>query len=387
MADSEPVVDQKSSLPSVAMYSAQQFRNPSVFRGDPGQDPSKWLKEYERVAKFNRWDDSICLANAYFFLSGTAGQWYENNEGKLDSWDKFSQQLIQDFGDSRRYLQKARKELESRAQAPGEGTQSYIQSVLGLCHQVDSSMSEDDKVSHLMKGVAEDIYQALLTKEIKSPQDFIKWCQYIEDMKLKRVGGRKYNRLPNVIPMAALDVEQDLVSLIRQIVREEVQHIVAAQIQKPEPQVQTVEDIVREEVEKSLAPICGQREWTDVKPRRQPPYAAVARRPTPVVQSERKTDVWRTADNQPVCFHCGRPGHVVRYCRERREIFNAYRADRGNAAQQRIISGTTADESSRAYARSPSPRPNRGRSPTRRFRSPSPYRRSSVSPGRRNEEN
>ncbi|GFT58231.1 transposon Ty3-I Gag-Pol polyprotein [Trichonephila clavipes] len=26
----------------------------------------------------------------------------------------------------------------------------------------------------------------------------------------------------------------------------------------------------------------------------------------------------RTADNRPVCFHCGRPGHVMRYCRERK---------------------------------------------------------------------
>ncbi|GFT63488.1 hypothetical protein TNCV_869711 [Trichonephila clavipes] len=23
-------------------------------------------------------------------------------------------------------------------------------------------------------------------------------------------------------------------------------------------------------------------------------------------------------DNRPVCFHCGRPGHVMRYCREKR---------------------------------------------------------------------
>ncbi|GFV22406.1 transposon Ty3-I Gag-Pol polyprotein [Trichonephila clavipes] len=54
--------------------------------------------------------------------------------------------------------------------APGEdplkwlkraSTQSYIQSVLGLCQEVNPLMKEDEKVSHLMKGVAEDIYQAL----------------------------------------------------------------------------------------------------------------------------------------------------------------------------------------------------------------------------------
>ncbi|GFU79482.1 hypothetical protein TNCV_872511 [Trichonephila clavipes] len=32
--------------------------------------------------------------------------------------------------------------------------------------------------------------------------------------------------------------------------------------------------------------------------------------------------MWRTADNRPVCFHCGRPGHVMRYCRERKAVFD-----------------------------------------------------------------
>ncbi|GFX79373.1 retrotrans_gag domain-containing protein [Trichonephila clavipes] len=59
------------------------------------------------------------------------------------------------------------------------------------------------KVSHLMKGVAEDIYQALLTREINDTASFIKWCNYIEDMKQKRVGRPKFERLPNVVPVAS----------------------------------------------------------------------------------------------------------------------------------------------------------------------------------------
>ncbi|GFU73926.1 scm-like with four MBT domains protein 2 [Trichonephila clavipes] len=34
-----------------------------------GEDPLKWLKEYDRVANFNKWDDMMCLANVYFFLT------------------------------------------------------------------------------------------------------------------------------------------------------------------------------------------------------------------------------------------------------------------------------------------------------------------------------
>ncbi|GFV74338.1 transposon Ty3-I Gag-Pol polyprotein [Trichonephila clavipes] len=87
-------------------------------------------------------------------------------------------------------------------------------------------MKEDEKVSHLMKGVAEDIYQSLLTREINDTASFIKWCNYIEDMKQKRVGRPRFARLPNVVPVASLTDETDLVSLIRTIVREEVHRLV-----------------------------------------------------------------------------------------------------------------------------------------------------------------
>ncbi|GFU04582.1 transposon Ty3-I Gag-Pol polyprotein [Trichonephila clavipes] len=105
-------------------------------------------------------------------------------------------------------------------------------------------MKEDEKVSHLMKGVAEDIYQALLTREINDTASFIKWCSYIEDMKQKRVGRPRFEGFQTSAPVQKFP---------------------------PEP---------------------------------------------------RKTDVWRTADNRSVCFHCGRPGHVMRYCRERKAVFD-----------------------------------------------------------------
>ncbi|GFW08924.1 CCHC-type domain-containing protein [Trichonephila clavipes] len=42
----------------------------------------------------------------------------------------------------------------------------------------------------------------------------------------------------------------------------------------------------------------------------------------------RKTDLWRTSDNVPICFHCGRPGPVTRYCRDRRHVFSVARQRR-----------------------------------------------------------
>ncbi|GFU01220.1 CCHC-type domain-containing protein [Trichonephila clavipes] len=200
---------------------------------------------------------------------------------------------------------------------------------MGLCQEVNPLMREDEKVSHLMKGVAEDIYQALLTREINDTASFIKAVQ-----------------------------------LYRRYEAEE-------------------KDIVQDEVERVLAPVSAKS--TETRPR--PTYAAVTRKYRAPVQKfppePRKTDVWRTADNRPVCFHCGRPGHVMRYCGERKAVFDNLETTDGTSTTL-ALKKKYADQTLLAVLR---PSPTRGRSPIRRYRSPSPYRRSSQSPGRRSEEN
>ncbi|GFX75306.1 retrotrans_gag domain-containing protein [Trichonephila clavipes] len=265
---------EQEAKPAVVTPSLQQWRSPSTFRGAPGEDPLKWLKEYDRVANFNKWDDMMCLANVYFFLDGTARQWYVNNEDALDSWEAFKNGLSGLFGDRQKYTRRAEEQLKCRAQRSGESTQSYIQGVLGLCQEVNPLMKEDEKVSHLMKGVAEDIYQALLTREINDTASFIKWCNYIEDMKQKRVGRPKFERLPNVVPVASLMDETDLVSLIRTIVREEVHRLVNQTQESLDSDPQSLEEIVQDEVERVLAPVSTKP--TETRPR--PTYAAVTRK-------------------------------------------------------------------------------------------------------------
>ncbi|GFV02578.1 CCHC-type domain-containing protein [Trichonephila clavipes] len=130
---------EQEAKPAVVTPSLQQWRSPSTFRGAPGEDPLKWLKEYDRVANFNKWDDMMCLANVYFFLDGTARQWYVNNEDALDSWEAFKNGLSGLFGDRQKYTRRAEEQLKCRAQRSGESTQSYIQSVLDFAKRRDRS--------------------------------------------------------------------------------------------------------------------------------------------------------------------------------------------------------------------------------------------------------
>lgn len=47
--------------------------------------------------------------------------------------------------------------LRQRAQLAGESCTTYIEEVLKLCRTVDSAMTEEDKVGHVLKGIAEDV--------------------------------------------------------------------------------------------------------------------------------------------------------------------------------------------------------------------------------------
>ncbi|UYV65155.1 K02A2.6-like [Cordylochernes scorpioides] len=234
-------------------YHFKHIRNPSIFSGEPGQSSEKWLKEYHRVARYNCWDSSMCLANVYFFLSGTAKVWFENVEEKITSWELFETMLSQAFGHYSSEKDQLLEKLKARAQGKEESSEAYIQDVLYLCRQINPNMNENEKVAHLVKGVSEEIYRAIVTFEIATTEEFIRWCRKIELSQKKRVNTRiVFDRLPNAAAINPAESES-MEDLIRRIVREEIHHAL-----NPEPATlkpSSLDLIIREEVERNLSAI------------------------------------------------------------------------------------------------------------------------------------
>ncbi|UYV70424.1 Transposase [Cordylochernes scorpioides] len=85
-----------------------------------------------------------------------------------------------------------------------ESTEFYIQDVLRLGKEVDPQMSDEDKISHLMKGIAEEVYQALLPRNVQNTEQFITECRRVEALRHRRVTPTKYERLPNVASLFPL---------------------------------------------------------------------------------------------------------------------------------------------------------------------------------------
>ncbi|KAG0433225.1 hypothetical protein HPB47_020134 [Ixodes persulcatus] len=153
-----------------------------------------------------------------------------------------------------------------------------------------------------------------------------------------------YQRLPGVVASASSSsylgsTTSDLREIIRDVVREELRKLLPA---AERPASLSVAEIVRDEVQRALQPETP----VDVPAPEEPTltYAAMARRPPqaprqatapprreppapqysqrreerqhvrPERPSPRKTDVWRTADRRPLCYHCGEADHVYRRC-------------------------------------------------------------------------
>ncbi|UYV78461.1 hypothetical protein LAZ67_16001479 [Cordylochernes scorpioides] len=303
--------EEKAHVQPAAFTYLQQPRNPPNFSGKGSELAHLWLKDYSRVAAYNGWDESMCLANVVFFLEGAARCWFDNVEESITTWNTFKEEFTRTFGDKEDYARRIESSLKVRAQKPDESVELYIQDVLNLCRQLNPNMSEEDRVGHLMKGVAENIYRALLAIEVTTTGEFTQHCRRIEKLNKNRISSVRFERIPTVSAINENEYHP-LKEMIREIIREELRSAPNELDNLPPPQ--GLEDRVWQRVEQNLAPIDKQpvfhsgRAVKNFRSGQQNAGEAV----------RRKTYEFRTRENIPICFYCNRPGHVAKHCWDRR---------------------------------------------------------------------
>ena len=357
--------------------------DPPVFAGLRGDDVEDWLEQYERVSVLNHWDDSAKLTRVAFYLTGVAKTWFFNHELDFVDWTSFKHQLRQIFANPSIRSDIAKKKLAERVQQTGESYTSYIEDVLALCRRVNNSMTENDRVRHLLKGIGAAAFNALAVQNPTTVSEVVATCQRLDELHLLRLQ-------PDTTHLSATN-DSELRALIRSIIREELQ----AQAMSCPLELRTtssgssLRNIVREEL---VAMTCAEVPRHDPLPT--PTYAHVAALAPPQqtqphapimhgsvnVLSPRTSlpppNAWRPP--RPVCYYCGVRGHISRFCRRRqqdeRRGYDSYERDEFRAA---------VPQHGRSYQsyerRSPSPQSLDGAGASRfpRRRSPSPMRRSS----------
>ncbi|XP_077529327.1 uncharacterized protein LOC144141670 [Haemaphysalis longicornis] len=326
----------------------QPHREPRSFTGKAGEDVDEWLAHYERVSKYNRWDAVARRANVEIYLDETALTWFENHEAALTTWERFVEEIRKGFGDSIAKKRRAEQTLLQRAQVPGETCTTYIEEILKLCRIVDASMPEDDRVGHVLKGIAEDVYNFLIGKDnLNTVTDVIRHCRTFEAMKARRITP-KFGRLANVTTVASVDVSSsaDLSATIRQIVREELlrhgdvtrcwtpsrdgsclrdasptcchstTHFGSS---RPSVNVADVDDYQRRGVY-TMAPHYQPREdFHRDSHRTQHVYYPEEHHRSSFPRRQFSPGQQYPRREPPTCYRCGLVGHISRFCRRRRQ--------------------------------------------------------------------
>ncbi|UYV68960.1 hypothetical protein LAZ67_6001787 [Cordylochernes scorpioides] len=82
----------------VSNYVQHLPRSPSVSLGEMVKTPQDSIKHHKHVARHNNRDETLCLANAFFYLNGTSLKWFKNNEKRINIWEEFTSLLENIFG-------------------------------------------------------------------------------------------------------------------------------------------------------------------------------------------------------------------------------------------------------------------------------------------------
>ncbi|GFT62149.1 CCHC-type domain-containing protein [Trichonephila clavipes] len=201
----------------------------------------------------------MCLANVYFFLDGTARQWYANNEDALDSWEAFKNGLCGLFGDRQNYTRRAEKQLKCRAR--GENTVLHTKCIRTLPRDKSSDERRRKSVTPNEK-CCRGYLSGPVDERNQRHSKFYQMVQLYLGYEAEE--------------MSAKPTETKTTANIRHYNQE---------IQSP---------LFRDS------------------------------------HSAKKTDVWRTADNRPLVSTADVLTHAMRYCRERKAVFDNYRNRRQN---------------------------------------------------------
>ncbi|XP_077548354.1 uncharacterized protein LOC144161583 [Haemaphysalis longicornis] len=166
-------------------------RDPLFFNGTDGRDAEDWLSIFERVSTYNKWDDTMKLNNVGFYFTGLDETWFNNNRSTFTTWPDFKAKFTKVFGRPALRKLQAEQRLRERAQQAGETFTSYIEDVVDLCRRANPAMAESDKIKHILKGIEDDAFQMLLSKNPQTISDVVNWCQSYDELRKQRIFTRQ----------------------------------------------------------------------------------------------------------------------------------------------------------------------------------------------------
>ena len=156
------------------------IKSPKVFKGGK-DDVTKWIEDVEHLFNIAHLPEAIRLDLISYSLRGEALDWFKNNRSSFLSWSVFVTELKRAFTSSF-HEELAFKKLESYSQGESQSIRSFVNEVLKLCKEADSTMSEATKLKNLLNKAKPSIQYEVRKKKPKSTSEFLEYAKEAEEL-------------------------------------------------------------------------------------------------------------------------------------------------------------------------------------------------------------
>ncbi len=159
----------------------QNVVTPTLFYGKEEEDPTEWIRNFDRAAKANKWDEIRKLELVGVYLRGNALRWYEDNEatfiakekGEDEEDEDYKKRLYKEFTEefiriftTREHRRSWRQQLENIKQKKDEKVDTYSNRFKRLWKNIDpDGTHEEIYLQRYVDGLREELADKVYDKD------------------------------------------------------------------------------------------------------------------------------------------------------------------------------------------------------------------------------
>jgi hypothetical protein len=258
------------------------------------QDVDPWLSQFENVIRVNAWDDIMAVQHFSLLLSSEAFAWYEPlGEEIKQSYQALSVAFRRHYGASTSPLV-YQQQLKSRCLQPGESVESFAATIHFLCHRVNPTMTEVEKIGYYLAGLPTDLRNFVYCNLPNTLEAAVQSAKLRSSMGQFNTDTTHHSSSasPSVTAIDSVTMAE-----VREMVQAAIQEALGTQ-SRPPPQYSTISNASHAQRADNAQGISSNR-FRD--PRHQQ---------GPQVHQ-------RTWDGKLICDYCHKVGHYARVCHHR----------------------------------------------------------------------
>ena len=327
------------------------------FRGLDGDDVVEWFEVFENRLKRRRLalDSEGLLTELVLHLAGPAKDFYSDlTPGEKDTLENVKRVMIEHYS-SKDHGYGQREYLLNRRQAPSETLDHYLTDICTKFRRLGSTNKE--KMTYFLQGLRPEIRQLVYMKEPKTFAEAEKAARFAESIsrapQSSTANTTEHNLIAKLLDQKAVKDGNAILSKLDVLINgqkaktgdDQIQSLVSrlnglidkasSQPTGPNPETKTANlaayakpnkretpDYMRE-IRRMEDKLEGLYRQMDAR------FKGLTRRNSPnQVEQPRQ----RTREGQPICYTCGRVGHIQQNCNQRssrdREASNYYRTSK-----------------------------------------------------------